>query len=328
MAGFVLAVGIGGCGGSSPTNPVTPSTPVTPVTPTNTWSVAGQVVATGSIQPLGGVQVAPSWNLAAVTTDAQGTYQLGDTGLPPTNPYSVSISAPGLITHDMWIGWQRGARTDVTLNAIRDAPPFSMDFYRQFVRGTYDEPSALYAWFGWTSAPSFYLKTVDQNGRAIEPEVITVVLDALRRAVPAWTGNKMSAPTIESGVQVRPQANGWINVDILRDPSEHRTCGYAYIGANPGSITLYDDVCSCGSVKIPGAVVLHEAGHALGFFHVSDKKSIMYPFAAGDCPAGQLSAAESYHAAIAYTRPRGSTDPDHDPGSASTAALIAPPLVR
>jgi hypothetical protein len=34
-------------------------------------------------------------------------------------------------------------------------------------------------------APRFYLKTVDQDGRPVEPEVLVVVLDALGRAVPA-----------------------------------------------------------------------------------------------------------------------------------------------
>ena len=284
-------------------------------------------MATGSNQAIAGAQITPGWSLAPVTTDSQGLFQLGDTILPPTNPYSVSVSGAGFITHDMWVSWQRGDRTGVTLDAIRDTPPFSMEFYRQFVRGMYDQPNAPWAWFGWTTAPSFYLKTVDQNGRAVEPEVVTVVLDALRRSVPAWTAGKMSAVAIESGVEDRPQVDGWINVVVRRDPSERRTCGFAYIGANPGLITLNDDVCSCGSVKIPGAVVLHEVGHAMGFFHVADRKSIMYPFAAGDCPAGALSAAESYHAAIAYSRPRGNTDPDRDPSS-SRALMLPPPLVK
>ena len=52
---------------------------------------------------------------------------------------------------------------------------------------------------------------------------------------------------------------------------------------------------------------MHEVGHALGFFHVGDRDSLMFPFIAGDCPAGALSAAESYHAGIAYSRPRGNT---------------------
>jgi hypothetical protein len=325
LSGSLCACG-GGSSGPSTSGPVTPTPPVVTVNP-NAWSVAGRVVATGSAQGVAGAQIAPTWSLSAVTADAQGNFQLGDSNLPPTNPYPVSVSGPGLVTHDMWISWQRGDRTNVTLDAIRDSPPFAMEFYRQLIRGTYDQPNAPWAWFGWTTAPSFYVKTVDQAGRPIEPEVLKVVLDAIGRAVPAWTGGKMSAVAIESGVEDRPQATGWINVEIRRDPNERRTCGLSYVGANPGLITLNDDVCSCGSIKIPGAVVLHEVGHALGYFHVADRKSIMFPFAAGDCPAGALSAAESYHAAIAYTRPRGNTDPDHDPSSARALTMI-PPLVK
>jgi hypothetical protein len=70
---------------------------------------------------------------------------------------------------------------------------------------------------------------------------------------------------------------------------------------------------------------MHEVGHALGFFHVGDRSSLMFPFVAGDCPAGQLSAAEAYHAGIVYSRPRGNLDPDRDPPSG--AALVGSDLV-
>ena len=66
---------------------------------------------------------------------------------------------------------------------------------------------------------------------------------------------------------------------------------------------------------------MHEVGHAMGFFHVADKNSLMYPFDSGGCRAGVLSAAESFHAAIAYSRPRQNSDPDKDP---SSAKMIAP----
>src|SRR4029450_5231562 len=137
------------------------------------------------------------------------------------------------------------------------------------------------------------------------PEVLTVVRDALARATPAFTAGRLTAAAIETGTTARAEAGGWITGDILRDPNETGTCGFAYIGANPGAITLYDDVCSCGSNKIPGAVVMHEGGHTLGFFHVSDRNSVMYPFVPGNCPPGDLSASEKYHSAIAYSRPRG-----------------------
>ncbi len=327
-SGAILAVVVA-CGGTAgspaPTTPTAPSTPVPPPVVTG-WSVAGQIVATGSQQGVAGASLTPGWSLAGVAADAQGNYQLGDTLDPPTRPYPVTVSAPGFLSHDMWIAWQRGPRTNVTLDLIREVAPFSSDFYGQLVRGTYDQPGAPWPVLRWTTAPSFYVKTVDQKGRAIEPEVLASVLDALRRSVPAWSGGRLAAAAIETGTEVRPPARDWMIVDIKRDPEEQRTCGSAYVGANPGSITLNNDVCSCGSNKIPGAVTLHEVGHAMGFFHVSDRKSVMYPFMPGDCPAGALSAAESHHAAVAYSRPRGNMHPDRDPSLASGAAFDSPRL--
>src|SRR3954469_9219768 len=329
FCGVTLVLAMSGCGGGgeSSSTPVTP-TPVatTPAPAANSWSVAGQVVATGSQQGVSGASLTPGWSLAAVAADAQGNYQLGDTANPPSTPYPVTVAAPGFLSHDLWITWQRGPRTNVTLDMIRDAGPFSGDFYGQLVRGKYDQPGAPWPVLRWTTAPKFYVKTVDQNGRPIEPEVLAVVIDALSRAVPAWSGGRMSAGAIETGVDARPPVTDWMNVEIKRDPNERQVCGFAYVGANPGSITLNDDVCSCGSNKIPGAVTMHEVGHAMGFFHVGDRGSLMFPFIAGDCPAGALSAAESYHAKIAYSRSRFNTEPDHDPspGSGSGAALTGP----
>lgn len=324
---LVLAVSACGGGGEGRSTPLTP-TPVatTPAPAANSWSVAGQVVATGFQQGVGGASLTPGWSLAAVAADEQGNDQLGDTANPPSTPYPVTVAAPGFLSHDLWITWQRGPRTNVTLDLIRDSAPFSSTFYGQLVRGKYDQPGSPWPVQRWTAAPKFYVKTVDQNGRPIEPEVLAVVIDALRRAVPAWSGGRMSAAAIETGVETRPPVTDWMNVDIKRDPKETRVCGFAYIGANPGSITLNDDVCSCGSNKIPGAVTMHEVGHAMGFFHVGDRRSLMYPLVAGNCPKGELSAAESYHAGLAYSRPRGNTEPDRDPspGSGSGAAFTGP----
>jgi hypothetical protein len=318
------------CGGGSPSTgastPTTP-TPTVPTTPTNTWSVAGRVVDTVASQPLEGAQITPGWDLAATTSGANGGYSLGAVANPSTNPYKVTVSGSGLISHDIWIGWQRGDRTDVTLDAIRNVPPFSMDFYRQMVRGTYDQPGAPWPVLRWTVAPRFYLRTVDQNGKPIEPEVLDVVRDGLLRAVPAFTGGRFSG-SVESGTDVRAAADGWVNVDIQRKPDERSTCGLALVGANPGSILLYDDVCSCGSRKIPGSVAMHEVGHVLGFFHVSDNRSVMYPYAPGNCPPGDLSPDEKFHAAIAYSRPYGNVDPDSDPSSSKLlGASVVPRIV-
>ncbi len=302
--------------GTSTSGGTTTPTSPTPAPQTVLWSAAGTVVDTVSRAAVGGATITPSWSLPAVTTSAGGDFSLSSaTANPPTTPYDVSIAANGYLTRKQWITWQAGARSGVTLDLIRNVSPFSLDFYGQFVRGGFDQSGAPWPVLRWTAAPNFYVKTVDQTGRAIEPEVLAVVLSSLARAVPIYTGGVYTAGAIESGTADRAGAANWVNVTILRDASQRTICGSSRIGANPGEITLYDDVCSCGSVKIPGAVVLHEVGHAMGFFHVSDRSSVMYPTLPGNCPVGEPSANERFHAAVAYSRPRGNTDPDNDPSS-------------
>ena len=282
------------------------------------------LVDTASRQPVADARIEPTWDLAAVTTAGDGSFSLSSSTGPFANPYRLAISGSNLVRRDVWLNGHTGARTGVAFDAIRDTPPFSMEFYRAFVRGTFDHPDAPFAVLRWMESPRFYVKTVDQNGRPVEPEVLQVVLDSIGRAVTAFSAGRLSVAALETGTETRPEAPGWILVNIRRDPNERRTCGFATIGANPGSITLNNDVCSCGSNKIPGALVMHEVGHALGFFHVPDRNTIMNPFIPGNCPSGQLSPAEQYHAAIAYSRPRGNLDPDNDPQS--SRAFAAPRL--
>ncbi|HEY7059327.1 MAG TPA: matrixin family metalloprotease [Vicinamibacterales bacterium] len=324
-----LTLGVSGCGGGSHPSGAA-STPIapTPPTPTNRWSVAGQVVATGSPQGVAGATLTPAWSLAAVTADADGKYELADRTNPPTSPFALTVSEPGFIAHDVWISWQPGSRTNVTLDMIRDAPPFSMDFYRQFVRDMYDQSDGSpWPLQRWTTTPNFYVRTLDDASRAVEQNVVDATIDALRRGVAAFTAGYFSAGSIETGTDVRPEAADWINVEFKRhDPDQ--PCGTAFVGRNPGTITLWLDTCGCGSIRVSPSVAMHEIGHAMGFFHVSDPHSLMYPFDESGCRPGSLSPAEAFHAAIAYARPRLNADPDHDPSSFKTLTRTkAGPLV-
>ena len=279
----------------------------------------------GSGQGIGGATVTPGWSLAPVTADGDGSYMLGDVANPPSTPYPVSVSATGMLTRDTWINWARGPRTGVDIDLISIAAPFSMDFYRQFVRGTYDQSGAPWPVLRLKDQPRFYVRTLDQDGKGFDTYVIPGIVDAITRAVPAFTGGRFNA-AIETGPDVRPPTAGWINVDIRHDPAAQDICGQARIGADPGEITLVEDLCGC--TKVPGLLVMHEVGHALGFFHVPDKNAVMYPFISGSCPkSGVMSAAELFHANIAYARPRGNTDPDKDPGNGATALREQRPLV-
>ena len=308
------------CGGGSSSGPdATPTGPTGPSTaPAYRWSIAGSVIDTVGRQGIGGATVKPAWNLTAVSTNGDGGYLLGSNSSPPNGSSKLTVSADGFVTREQWVAVQSDQHADVTLDLIRNSAPFSMDFYRQLARGSFDQEGAPYALLRWSQAPKFYLKTTDQLNRSIAPDVIATIRDAVTRAVPLWTGG-LYAANLEAGADVRLSTPGWINILITTDPGEHVTCGQSYIGRDPGEINLIiNPVCSCGAIKIPGLVVVHEVGHALGFFHVGDSKSVMYPRAPGNCPLGDLSADERYHAAIAYQRPRGNTEPDNDPSGGTS----------
>ncbi len=312
-----LAMALVACGGSkspaAPSAPTTPTTPSTPTPPSNNWSISGQLVAYGNGRPINGAHLTSS-SLGAADTDGQGAFQFSGTSAPTGSSARVSIAASNYVTREASLQWARGSRTGVALYLIPLAAPFSMDFYRQLVRNTYDAPATMEPLRRWTDNPRFYVQTVDDTGRPIEPEVLALVVGTIPRAVQSWTGGKYSAVQIDQGVEARPAATGWINVLFKRDPKS-TLCGQARVAGNPGQITLWDDRCSCGSIKVPAAVVVHEMGHAMGFWHVADRHSVMYPTDDGSCETGQLSTNEQFHSALAYTRSPGNVDPDSEPTS-------------
>ena len=309
VAGCLLAGCGGGSGSPSAPTPHPQPPPGPPPPPPDAWTLRAQVVQYATSRPLPGARVAIAGRQPQ-TADADGRIEIGADTRPGEIPTPVTIEADGHLTRRTFLRWDRGER-DAVIDLIPGVRPFSATFFRQLLHDTYDLPEAPEEFRRWTEPPKFYLRTVDQLGRRVESEVLSMIRRTIPTAVREFTGGLMSA-TIEEGTVARPPAVGWIDVRVIDDVDEREICGRAAVGENPGRITFYSDVCQCGSVKVPPALVAHEVGHAMGFYHVSHRESVMYPFIKGGCRAARLSADELYHGPLAYRRAPGHIAPDTD----------------
>jgi len=299
------------CGGGSTTDlPLRVTSPAAPTT--SDWSVSGRVTTQAGV-PIAGAVVSPP-GLPTLLTSAAGGYTVAGLGSPAQDPYPLEITANNYLRRRVWVRWQPGARIGVDVDLISISSPFSLKFYRELARDAQETPGALKPLELWPGGnPNVYVRTVDQNGDAIAQEVLDGVYDTIPGAVSGWTNGKLSVATLEHGPAARQRQDGWIIVTFVRQQSGGDICGQSYIGELAGMIQFVDGACTCGSNSVPRQVVAHEVGHAMGFFHVSDPGSMMYPQASGNCANVTPSAAERFHSAIAWSRVPGNTDPDLDP---------------
>ena len=223
------------------------------------------------------------------------------------------------MTREVHKTWERTAQT-LDADAIVLRAPFSIDFYRQFVRGTLEDPTQPLR--RWTRAPQFFFHAMNGSGQPLAPSEVTLVRDAVVSAVKQLTG--FDVTVFESSTEPRDQREDWINIEVVRNNDDY--CGRAFVGANPGRITLNYGRCipmTCGT-GVPPPVVAHEVGHAMGFFHHDQPTGLMRAVFAG-CQNINFTDTERYHASVAYRRPIGNVEPDRDPRT--TATTLAPFLV-
>jgi hypothetical protein len=266
-------------------------------------------VATLSGTPVAGATVTAG-ELRA-TTDAAGRFEF-QRSRAPESPLFVRVEAAGYVTRETRVSHPR-SRT-LQIDVIREAMPFQLAFYRAFARDGEEEPDDLLALYPWTRSAVFYMVTVDNTGRQVEPEVLDVMRRELPAAFRAWTDGALNA-VVEEGVTERPQEAGLVPVRFTR--SSEGSCAFAGIQGNDWYLVFNVDRCGCGSVKIDPETVWHEVGHVAGFCHVTGR-FIMTPLWAWTCNARpQLSDAEQYHARIVYQRAPGNMDPDRDSDSFS-----------
>lgn len=266
------------------------------------WSVQGRIIANPSGEGVAGAAVTVDG--VATISGADGSYTIQGPGTPSRR--SINVTASGFVTRNTAVT-VNGARSGVPLDLIALASPFSLQFYREMLRGAADNPSSpLLPFLRWEISPSFYIRT--SNGSSEMPEgVITELTGLIPSIVSEASGGRLSVVRIETGSESRPITPGWINIEYTTEIS---SCGLGSVG---GGLARINPICSC-----LGTVGIHEITHVLGYWHHSQPGGLMSRVAPSPCSRG-LSTLEAYHARVAFARPRGNTDPDNDPQSFTQA---------
>ena len=298
------------CGGSSSAPPTTPSP--TPVPGgSSKWSIGGTITDAITGQGVAGATLAFT-NFPSVTTDGGGQWQLTGTGASPGIAVLAStISAPGFHARETRIEWKAG-RADVALSLLPERSPFSLDFFRKLVRNAHEEPDELEPIRRWMSNPNFYLNAHNPltNAKLTTAEV-EMIESTIRRVVPQVTGGSLAAGFFDVGTTDRAQRLGWINIEVVYEPEEDY-CAQAFVGSNPGLITINYDACRLSWCResISPNVLAHEVGHAMGLWHVPGGMMVAE---LDDCYGTTFSQDEQLHSRLAYQRPNGNVDIDRDP---------------
>jgi hypothetical protein len=300
-----------GCG-STPSQP-TPQPQPQPTPTPQVLTLSGAVTATNGGQALSDVRVEAA--SVSSTTDGSGRYSLN---LPVgTVNARFTISGSGIVTRSGF--FSNGPSRSVDLDAFTLAA-FDQQYFRAIARNGFEEPASLQPVRRWTRGPMIYIRTVDDTGAAILPEVLQQVVTLSTNLVPLYTGGRFSVAAIEQGTETRRNQAGWITVEWTRNATQF--CGAAHVGQEGGSVTLtYDQPgCSCGSQKIRPRTVKHELGHAMGMWHSGQAVDLMSGFGASECDRN-MTARELQYLEYIYRRAVGNTDPDNDP---SSGALLMP----
>lgn len=306
----IVVLSCSDCGGSSPATPSPPvvANPMPVSDPLVTFT--GRVSATNGQQALTNVRASFGPAITAVT-DATGMFTMR---FPPGTASQLTLDGDSIVRRSLVASVNQTRTLD--LDAIALGGGFDLTYYRELVRDAADSPGVLRALRRWTRTPALYVRTVDTQGRPIDTVALDAMIPMMTQAITDWT-NGAFRPAVTRGTETREGQAGWITVKWLADPSEDpAACGRATVAQDGGWVQFNYrfSACRCaGGGPISDATIRHEFGHAMGFYHTATRLDLMYQRGTEGRCGLMMTARERYHAAIAYQRPIGNTDPDTDP---------------
>lgn len=282
-----------------------------------TGVLSGTVVGYGTNTPVSGATVRLGGTASVTNTSGQFTLS----NVASSGSGVVSVVLPGYVYRGIALTLS-SMRTGVVLDVLRDAAPFSLDFYRQIARNS-TESATLLPTNRWTVNPSFYFQrlTVDTS-LPVPDEVIQSIQADFAASVPELTGGRFTVGASEVGDDPRPAQDGWVNVTFYTVISTG-SLGNATVGGNSGTMIIRHDPAltsntgtnpySCSSIAL--GVADNLIMYTMGFWHTVNV--LADEFSGPGCPGSGRPANTVFHTSLMYSRPVGNMDPDVDPVSSA-----------
>lgn len=256
-----------------------------------------------------------------MVTDQGGMFSISGESTS-TSSRRFTVSASGFVTRQttVLVGTDR---VGITIDLIRDAAPFSLNFFRQIARDSSEQAGTLLPLARPTAVPIFYIVTVDARvcpnvgcsppefGQDTPQTEINWMSTIIRRLVPRLSAGRFQSVVIESGRERPTLSEGRVVIQVVSDPN-YPTCGTQ----SSLRLILVKRNCGCNpNYSVNPHVFAHELGHVMGLRHHTDVgimsgRGISCSWTPDDVT---FTSQEEFHAGVLYSRPPGNTDPDRDP---------------